>query len=165
MFDTVGGLPLHPLVVHATVVFVPLAALAVLLYGLWPAFRRRTGALMPALAVFAFLLVPLATQSGESLEDRVGEKPSVERHAEMGETMLPIMAVLVLAALALYWLARPGADGRPRRGGPLLIAAIVVATLASLTGLTQIMRIGHSGAESAWSAIVANTTGGQGGDD
>ena len=31
MLDTVFGLPLHPLIVHATVVVVPLAALSVLL--------------------------------------------------------------------------------------------------------------------------------------
>ena len=37
---TVFGLPLHPLIVHATVVIVPTAALAVLLATFWPRFRR-----------------------------------------------------------------------------------------------------------------------------
>ena len=37
---TVFGLPLHPLIVHATVVVVPAAALAVLLATFWPRFRR-----------------------------------------------------------------------------------------------------------------------------
>lgn len=34
MFDTIFGLPMHPLVVHATVVIVPLAALVVALAAL-----------------------------------------------------------------------------------------------------------------------------------
>ena len=43
MPDTVFGLPTHAIVVHATVVFLPLAALAVLLHAFWPAARRRLG--------------------------------------------------------------------------------------------------------------------------
>lgn len=42
---SVFGLPVHPLVVHATVVFVPLAAVFVLASALWPAFRRWAGPL------------------------------------------------------------------------------------------------------------------------
>ena len=39
----VGGLPLHPLIVHAVVVLLPLTVLAVLLGTFWPAARRRLG--------------------------------------------------------------------------------------------------------------------------
>jgi hypothetical protein len=40
MFDTVAGLGLHPLVVHATEVLVPTAALVVAMAALWPMFLR-----------------------------------------------------------------------------------------------------------------------------
>ena len=52
MLDTVLGLPVHPLIVHATVVVVPTAALAVGLYAVWPRFRAwaRWGPLALALA-------------------------------------------------------------------------------------------------------------------
>ena len=40
MLDTIFGLPVHPLVVHATTVIVPSAAVAVLLAAVWPRFRR-----------------------------------------------------------------------------------------------------------------------------
>ncbi|MEZ5096403.1 MAG: DUF2231 domain-containing protein [Nocardioides sp.] len=36
MFDTIGGLPIHPLVVHAAVVLGPLAALLLLGYAFRP---------------------------------------------------------------------------------------------------------------------------------
>ena len=77
MLDTVFGLPVHPLLVHATVVIVPLAALAVLLAAVWPRFRAWAGWGPLALAVAAVVLAPLSTSSGEELEHRVGEaRPS-----------------------------------------------------------------------------------------
>ncbi len=39
MYLKIFGLPAHPLVVHATVVLVPLAALLVAAAALWPALR------------------------------------------------------------------------------------------------------------------------------
>ena len=85
MFDTLGGLPLHTIVVHATVVAVPVAAVVVLLAGLWPKFRRWAGILPLLLALLSVVLVPVSTQSGEELEGRVGESNLVERHAELGD--------------------------------------------------------------------------------
>ena len=70
MPDNIFGLPVHPLIVHATVVVVPSAALAVALYALWPRFRAWSGWGPLALAVAAVVLTPLSTSSGESLEHR-----------------------------------------------------------------------------------------------
>ena len=53
MLDTVLGLPTHPLIVHATVVVVPTAAVAVLLAAVWPRFRAWAGWGPLALAVLA----------------------------------------------------------------------------------------------------------------
>ena len=60
MFDLVGGLPLHPLVVHATEVIVPSAALVVALAALWPAFRRWARFLPLGLVLVALALVPIS---------------------------------------------------------------------------------------------------------
>src|SRR3954463_6941040 len=68
MFDTIFGIPLHPLVVHATVVVVPLAALTSVLAVAWPRFRRWFGWGSPVVAALALALDPLSTQSGDSLE-------------------------------------------------------------------------------------------------
>lgn len=45
MPSTIFGLPLHPLLVYATVVFVPLAALLVILAVTVPRFRTWAGPL------------------------------------------------------------------------------------------------------------------------
>jgi hypothetical protein len=69
--DTLLGLPLHPLVVHGTVVVVPVAALTVIIAGLWR--RARPWLAWPAVvvSVLATGLVGLAAISGEALAQRV----------------------------------------------------------------------------------------------
>ena len=59
---------MHPLVVHAVVVLLPLAALGVVALAVRPAWRGRFGVLVVVIAALATAAVPLATDSGESLE-------------------------------------------------------------------------------------------------
>ena len=104
MFDTIAGLPLHPLVVHATEVIVPVAAIVVTAAALWPRFRRRTGYLPLALALASLVLVPLSTQSGEALQERVGESSLIETHSNLAEGLLPwVFSLVVVAAVLLWW--------------------------------------------------------------
>ncbi len=165
MLDTVAGLPIHPLVVHATVVIVPAAALAVALAALWPRFRRWAGVGPLALAAVAVVLVPGSTQSGESLEERVGESALVEQHAQLGDQLLPWVLVLAVAAAAIVLLDRRSEGRAPfsARPGvpvarPLAVAVTVLALVGALGTSVQVIRIGHSGAEAAWSGLVDSTS-------
>jgi uncharacterized membrane protein len=162
MFDTIFGLPVHPLIVHATVVFVPAAAVAVALAAFWPRFRRHGALAALVLSVIALVLVPLSTQSGEALERRVGESALVQEHAELADGLLPFVIVLVVAAAAIWWLQRRGAEVRV----PLTAAVAVLAVVGVVGTTVQVVRIGHSGAKAAWSG-VANTPprGGEGDGD
>jgi hypothetical protein len=72
------GLPAHPLIVHAAVVLLPLAAVATLVLAIIPRARRIYAPIVLGLAVVAALFVNLAEGSGESLEDRVTETQLVE---------------------------------------------------------------------------------------
>ncbi|MFD1657509.1 DUF2231 domain-containing protein [Streptomyces caeni] len=154
MLDTLFGLPAHPLIVHATVVAVPAAALTVALAALWPRFRARTGALPLLLSLTALILVPLTVKSGESLAQRVHQTGLVRRHTDLGHGLLPWTIVLTVGASALFWLARW--EARPRSTERTAVARpfAVVLVLLALTGVTgssvQIARIGHSGADAAW---------------
>lgn len=67
MFDTVFGLPLHTLVVHAVVVLVPLAALGTVAIAAVPAWRARFGVPVLLLTVAAVASVPVAVQSGSAV--------------------------------------------------------------------------------------------------
>lgn len=165
MFDTIFGLPVHALVVHATVVVVPAAALAVGLAAVLPRFRRWAGVLPLALSIFAVVLTPISTESGEALEERVGESDLVEIHSALGEGLKYWVLLLLVGAALLYWVDWT-AKRAERAGGAiaattgrrvLVVAAIVVALIASLGTTVQVARIGHSGATAAWSAVVENT--------
>ncbi|AZS37653.1 hypothetical protein CVS47_02294 [Microbacterium lemovicicum] len=161
MFDTFFGLPLHPLVVHATEVIVPLAALLVLLTAAWPRFRRWGAYLTAGTALVAVALVPISKESGERLEARVGENALIDAHSELADGLLPwTVGLLVVAAALLWWNLRErrarasSDDARASRRAnlrwvpvTLLVAAVVVAGGTTVDAVL----IGHSGATAVWS--------------
>lgn len=153
MPDTINGLPVHPLVVHGVVVLVPLALVLLLASLAFPAIRRRAGILTPLLATAALALVPVATESGEGLKERVGEGPLIDAHAELGETLLPWMAGVAVVAWALWLLSLRGRDAATGRHGSLgrwLIPLAVLGLVASVGAGVQVVRIGDSGAKAVW---------------
>lgn len=159
MPDNIFGVPAHPLVVHAVVVFVPLAAFAGLIVALWPAARGRFALIALAIATMAGALVPIATESGEMLERRVPANELVEKHAELGDTLLPFVAGLWLGLaviVGLRWYATRHEE--TARGTMVRIAGIVAMVAVVLTAIgsgVQITRIGHSGAEAVWGDVPA----------
>ena len=163
MPETVFGLPTHAIVVHATVVLLPLAALVVLLHAFWPAARRRLGVVTPLLAGVALVLVPLSTESGESLEHAVGENALVERHAELADGMLPWAIGLFVVAAGLWLLDRRRASNPEPRWLP--IVASMLAVVAVVGTVQQIVRVGHAGAEATWNGVVSSSSTGGGDDD
>ncbi|HOT57280.1 MAG TPA: hypothetical protein PLU20_02250 [Ornithinibacter sp.] len=179
LFDTIGGIPLHPLIVHAVVVLVPLASLLLLLAAVSPRIRHWAGILPPITATLALVMVPLATQSGESLERRVEASPALEEHTELGDSLLYFVIVLAILAWALWFLDRraqaavtTGADASDAAHGtgtaarsPLLTVVIVLSVISVLATTVQVVRIGHSGASASWSDVGAKTVPAGGGDD
>lgn len=159
--DTVQGVPVHPLVVHAVVVLVPLAALGVLAVLGRPVWRARYAVVVAAFALLDVVLVPLATSSGEELERRVvradgGTSALLEKHTQMGEQLLPFVVVLAVGAVLLALVER----ARTRPGMPAVLGArwvvplaAVLALVGSTASLVQVVRIGHSGARAAWDDV------------
>lgn len=147
--STFNGLPIHPLLVHFIVVLAPLTAVLAILCAVWPAARQRLVWLVLALAGITAAVTPLTTESGEWLEHHIDKSELVEKHAEMGDTMVYFALALLVAAVLLVI-----AHLRAHRGKPLtsaLSGAIVVfVLLAGVATSVQVFRIGHSGAESAW---------------
>lgn len=151
MLDTFLGLPVHPLIIHATVVIVPAAAIAVLLAAVWARFRAwaRWGPL--ALALAAAVLAPLSTSSGEALQHIVGDSALIDRHSELGDMLIWWAIPLALLAATGYWL-HTFRGGRPRPHGRTVTTVLTVLTVAAAIGmLVQVILIGHSGAVAVWS--------------
>ncbi|SDS00518.1 DUF2231 domain-containing protein [Actinopolymorpha singaporensis] len=162
-----NGLPVHVLIVHATVVAVPLAALAAVIVALVPRLRRRYGWAAVAVAAVATVLVPMTTSAGEGLEARMEHSAAIERHAQLADAMiwlvLPLLiALAALVALDTYRLRNARAEGpgtmtaeRRTVGAPawtrfVSLALIVVTVGFAVASTVQIVRVGDAGSRAAW---------------
>ena len=157
-FDTILGLPVHPLAVHVPVVLLPLAALAILALVVVPRWRRPlawpTLGLLLVGAVGAFV----AKESGEALADRLGGPGA---HEDWGSRLfLAAIALLLVGGLWLVLVRRgqgvrsaggQGAAGPPRSPGSGLHTVLgVLASAVSVAVIGLSVVTGHSGAEAAW---------------
>jgi hypothetical protein len=151
--DELFGLPAHPLLVHAAVVLLPLAAVMTLVCAAVPRTRRHFAPVALGLALVAALAVGLAQGSGEALEEQVDETELVEAHAGQGERVLPwAIAVAVVAAgvAAIPALARR----RPSLPARTVTAAVVVVSLVAGAGaIWTVVDVGHSGAKATWDDV------------
>lgn len=168
----INGVPAHVLLVHAVVVLVPLTALAMVVCAVWPQVMRRFGVALPLLAMVSLIAVPLATDSGEWLQERVAETSQVERHTEMGDEILPWAVGLLVLAAALWFAYRraeatvaptpaPGAASASV-GTRLRVVAVVLCMAVSAGAIVQVYRVGDSGAKAAWQGKFSSTSGQQG---
>jgi len=159
LLDLVGGLPVHPLIVHVAVVVLPAAAVGLIVIMALPRVHSvLRWSVIAALAVGTFAAW-IAAESGEALSDRVGE---AEVHEALGEN-LPTIAIITLV-LGVIWAAitqlsahvGPAASSAviTRSTGPRallwlqIIVSIVTAGMAAYALYTII--VGHSGAVATW---------------
>ncbi len=163
MFDLINGLPVHPLVVHAVVVLLPLASIGAIAIALRPSWRRQYGVLVVACAAFATVLIPVATSSGEALERRVGDPGA---HASMGDQLIWFAIPLLVLVSALVWFDRRansslGTDPVQTQsaGGKVGLVHVIAAltVIAALATTVQVYRVGDSGARAAWGDQVSST--------
>ena len=160
MFDLINGLPVHPLVVHAVVVLLPLATLGTLAITLRPAWRRPYGLLVVGCTAVATALIPVATSSGEALEERVGNPGE---HAELGDQLIWFAIPMLLLAAALWWLDRRAASADGVSAGrttsvTTMRAVAALAVVAALATTVQVYRVGDSGARAAWGDQVSSSS-------
>jgi len=133
---TVSGLPLHPLILHATVVLLPLMALLTIVVAVRPTLRdKRIWWVVAGNAVMTGVTW-LTKESGQSLQQSLGGQIAKD-HGQLG-SLLPVFAgVLFLASAAI---------GLTRRHRALGIAASVVSVLAAVATTVWTVRTGDSGA-------------------
>jgi uncharacterized membrane protein len=165
--NTLFGLPAHPLVVHAAVVLVPLAAIGTIAIALSAKARLHIGWIVVGLGAVAFVFALLAQGSGESLQERTNETEFTEEHAEMGDTMPWFALPIVITATGVMVLDRrrtkTDAESQPSWMGPAVIVVSAAAILASVVGTVRIAQVGHSGARATWQDIQDHPQGESGG--
>ncbi|WP_300007757.1 DUF2231 domain-containing protein [Pseudonocardia sp.] len=153
---TVDGLPLHPLVVHAVVVLLPLAAVGTLAMAARAGWRRSLGVPTLLVAVVGTAAVPVATLSGRQLAAQGGGGPLVAEHAARAAALLPTaLTYVALLALTTYLALRSRgaapAHGHQRSGSELQVTALGWLTAVVGVGVAGLVGwIGHSGAGAVW---------------
>ena len=154
--DTIFGLPTHVLIVHATVVLLPIAVIGAVVLVLRRSVIHRLGWITVLVAGVGTAAAWLSRGSGEQLASRVGYP---QPHVDYGDD-LPIHASVFFVLVLLYWLVARGIPGnRPR---PWWVIVLAVAVLLGALGLlVSTIVTGHSGAEATWGAIIENTRPGQ----
>ena len=143
------GLPLHPLIIHVTVVALPLAVVMVVLSLTWQRFRKYD-LLTLAVLVIGSGSAFLASMSGRDLSAKIGV--SLE-HATWG-FYVPIASTIAAVFFGLLIWARKqdvsSSLAKLTKGGFVLgVIASVTATLV-LTVLA-----GHSGSTLSWEPKIA----------
>ena len=88
-------------------VFIPLAAVLLVVMAFWPQARRRLSAFTAIVAGVALISVPLTTEAGQWLEHHVTPSPLIRAHIRLGDTMLPwAIGLFVLAGIAVFAIFR-----------------------------------------------------------
>ncbi|MEU8166971.1 DUF2231 domain-containing protein [Micromonospora sp. NPDC049004] len=158
MFEEFLGIPAHPLVLHAAVVFVPLLALLTIAYALVAPIRPHTRWVLGLLAVGAPVAALLAKLTGDAFFARMRSAnrvtpefvPKLEAHQDFGDLTLYAAIGLGVVALALVWFVAPrGAEGA-RAGRALTLALQVLSVVAAGIAVYYVVRTGDSGAKAVW---------------
>jgi hypothetical protein len=167
MFEEITGIPMHPLLIHAAVVFIPLLGLAAIGYAFVPMIRPHLRWVLAALAIIAPGAALVSKLSGDAFFDRgiargqitEGFIPVIEEHQSFGNMTLLWTLVLGVVTLALVYVVAPRAaavgtvvtSGPAWRTNPALkwiLAALV--TVFAVLSIYYVVRTGDSGAKAVW---------------
>ncbi len=149
-------MPLHPLVIHAVVVLVPLAALSAIAMAV-PKYRwiARWPALLLTLGATASAYV--ATLTGEDLaKDRgLDALPLVKTHEEWGERLMIGMWIFAVLVIVAFWVLPyatriSGGKDRVAKMAALEKPLMVLVPLAAVAVLVLVFLTGDAGARAVW---------------
>lgn len=157
MFDQFFGLPLHPFVVHATVVLLPLSAAVALAYAAVSSWRWLLRWPLVVVSVLAPALTWVTVQSGFAFKDQTGlDSALIQAHQQRATTLLMFtFAFGLVGLLAAYAMGGPsrlvsGAGERRGAGTASQAGVGVLLAAASVLVLVWVVLTGDAGARAAW---------------
>ncbi len=110
------GLPLHPLIIHLTVVLVPLAALGGVGIAVFTWARKRYGSLVVVGAFVAAVSTYVSQIAGQSLYNSLPQhSPQLEAHASIGGQLLLWVILLFVGTVVLMLAQRQLDADKPQR--------------------------------------------------
>lgn len=149
--DLILGLPVHPLIVHAAAVFIPLSAIGVVLVLFSERIRRTYKPLVLFIVAIAAGSAVLASSSGEALAERVGLPLD---HSIQGERLRNVVLIFAILVALWYYLQR-SKDNSFAKSHLFTTSLKGVITVVAGASLALTVVVGHSGATSAWKERIA----------
>jgi hypothetical protein len=148
---TVGGLPAHPLLVHAVVVLIPLSALGAVAVAARPGWNRPYAPLVAAGAFVAAVTATVAMSAGAQLLVAVEPTPAyaalLGEHGRFGVYTVASAWIFAASAIATTLLGRRG-------GGTGLRVAGTLSAVVGLISLVLVVITGDLGARSVWGGLT-----------
>lgn len=161
MFNTIGGIPTHPLLIHAAVVFIPLLIVSAIVYAIWPRVRGKIWWAVVALAIIGPVAALFAKLSGQDLRQHlintgVGQGAllvKINQHMSYGtNTLWWTIALGVVTLIVIGYLRR----AVPARGTESIavrtVSVVVTVALGAVTGY-YVFKTGDTGAHIVWQGI------------
>jgi len=157
VFDEVLGLPAHPLLVHAAVVFVPLFVAAAVVYVLVPFTRRWITWAVVGLAVVTPFAAWFTTLSGNTFRNKLISQGlaqevlvKIDEHRSFGDRTLWAVLALAVVTVAVvlvqqFWAAGTGP-------GKLVVTIVLSVVVLALSGVSlyYVFKTGDSGSRIVW---------------
>ena len=157
MFDHFFGLPLHPFIVHATVVLLPVSAAIAIAYATVSSWRWLLRWPLVAVSVFAPALTWVTVQAGMALQQQTGiDSALIQSHQQRATTLLLVtLAFGLVGLLAAYAMGGPSSlvSGAGSRRGVASATQVGVGVLLAVTSvlvLVWVVLTGDAGARAAW---------------
>ena len=146
MFDTITGLPVHILVVHAVVVLGPLCAVGTIVAALSRTWFDRLSIALVVLLTVALLSAIVARQSGFRLRDaRNLGGDQLARHMHLGTWVPLVMFVYWVFVVGWVW-----SDRRRGRDDRLTKALLVLSVVGAVGATVLIVLTGDAGSRAIW---------------
>ena len=166
MFDQIGNMPLHPLVLHAAVVGIPLAVLLAFLFAVprtrgWARWAFGLTVLGATAATF------VTRQSGQALQRKLNLQPGtsaaadlIQKHSQLAGQLFWIMIIFSIVGVANVLLVSRGSSAAgttPSAGRRLLdVILLVLLVVIAVMAMIWVIRVGDLGSRAVW-----NPSGGQ----
>jgi Predicted membrane protein (DUF2231) len=153
--NSIFGVPLHPLVVHAAVVLVPLAALALISLEWKSDWRRHYALPIALLAIGGGLAALIAASTGESLQETIRQtadtRVSFGDHPQQGD-IAKVFAVFFAMGATGVWVLEMWRE-RLRLQAWTTTAAYAASSILGVIAIAAIVVAGHSGATLVWKDV------------
>ncbi len=160
MFWEIRGIPAHPLLLHAAVVFIPLLALGSITYTALPFLRSKIRWAVGLLAIVAPLSALVTKLSGDALRQQLVDNGGaggdflvkIDNHRAFGNITLWVTIALGVVVLVLLVFTTRVFTGTERlRAHYVVLTILGIATVGlALASLYYVFQAGDAGAHLKW---------------